>query len=437
LEIVLSIAYALFFIVLIRKLPYFRLPGIGKNALTAVFILKIMAGVAMYLVYTYYYTDRGTADIFKYFDDSKVMYNALFTRPLDFFSMLTGFGNDKPHFFAYYDQMHYWFRVYESNIYNDSHTIIRLNALLRIFSFGYYNVHTVFFCFLSLSGLVGIYRFFVHHVTDRGRELFFAVFLLPSVLFWGSGVLKEGILFFGLGILLWHASLLLQGRQKIFSVLCIAASFVLLIYTKFYVIIVMLPLLIAYAWCELTKGRHCILKYSLTLLVFIVAMVNAHYFIPQYDFIGILTQKQNDFLNLAHAVNSGSMISMEPLEPNIWSLLKNMPLALYNGLFRPWIFESTSPFFILAGIENLIIIIIMIMTCVFLNKRVKSMSLLLMCIFFSAGILVLTGLTTPVIGAIVRYKVPAMPFLLVIFIMLIDRDKIVRRFPKFGKFLSA
>ena len=120
--------------------------------------------------------------------------------------MLLGIGNDTPEFQQYYEQMNYWARKIDSNIYNDSHTIIRFNTIVRFFSLGYYNVHTVFICFLSLIGLTGIYKTFIPYLQDKKRELLFAVFLLPSALFWGSGVLKEGLIFFALGLLIYYTT---------------------------------------------------------------------------------------------------------------------------------------------------------------------------------------------------------------------------------------
>lgn len=42
---------------------------------------------------------------------------------------------------------------------------------------------------------------------------------------------------------------------------------------------------------------------------------------------------------------------------------------------------------------------------------------------------ILTGLITPVMGAIVRYKVPALPFLMILLIQLIDKEKMIQKFP--------
>ena len=422
-EVILTIAYAILFLLLIRKLPFFRLEGLHRNTIPIIFIIKILAGLLVYLVYTRYYPDRRTADIFKYFDDSKVMYDALFTSPGDFLSMITGTHNDSPHFAQYYNQMNNWYRVYESNIYNDSHTIIRLNAVLRIFSFGFYNVHTVFMCFFSLAGLTGIYRFLSARLSDRRYLLMISIFLLPSVLFWGSGVLKEGLLFLGLGMLLWHIWLILHKRAILLSSVMIAGSMVLLLYTKFYIIIIMIPLLVAYLWCHFTKGKRALLKYAVVLALFITAGLNMHYLFPHLNFLHLMVHKQHDFIALAQSVNSGSVLAVRPLEDNILSLITNLPQALYNSMFLPWFFQGGSVLTIFAGMENLLIILLLIITLLLSRFRIKDLSSFYLCVFFALGIFALTGLTTPVVGAIVRYKVPALPFLVTAMIMAIDKEK--------------
>src|ERR1035437_9676446 len=88
--ILLALAYTVLFILLIRKMNFFQTGFSSQKLIVFVFILKILAGTALWFVYSYLYADRSTADIFKYFDDSKVMYNALFSKPLDYFKMLIG-----------------------------------------------------------------------------------------------------------------------------------------------------------------------------------------------------------------------------------------------------------------------------------------------------------------------------------------------------------
>jgi hypothetical protein len=436
LEILLTILYSLLFIYLIYRLPFFKIEGSGWKSLTAVFILKIAAGLVMYFIYTYYYTDRSTADIFRYFDDSKVMYDALWKHPLDYIKMLTGIGNDSTYFDLYYKNMNNWYRVFESNIYNDSHTIIRFNAVLRLFSFGYFNVHTVFMCFLSLTGLVALYKFFVTFLSDRKRELFFAIFLLPSVLFWGSGVLKEAILLFGMGMLLYNIDKLTRQMVNVWAIVWLLFSLLLLIYTKYYIFIIMVPLLVAFLWCKYTGNRLCLLKYTAVLLVYILVGLNIHLIFPGYNMLEIIAQKQNDFIGLAKAMQSGSLLTEKLMQPDLLSQLRDAPFAFYNTLVRPYIFEADSFLILFSALENLMIFAIILLCLIFFRWKIPQLPVLFLCLFFFIGTYTLTGLTTPVMGAMVRYKVPAMPFLLIFFIMMLNKGKLYEKLPFFKKILG-
>jgi hypothetical protein len=434
-EYFLVLIYTSVFIFIIYKVPFFRSEGLSVKIISGIFILKIFAGIAMSLIYTYYYSDRNTADIFKYFDDSKVMFNALFNKPEDFFRMLFGVGNNSPYFdTTYYKIMNNWYRVFESNIYNESHTIIRLNALLRIFSFGYYNVHTVFICFLSLTGLVGIYKTAIRFIKGKNKELIFGIFLLPSVLFWGSGVLKEGLLFFGLGLLIYHFFRIIEKFLMI-PFLWIIISSILLYYTKFYVFAIALPILIAHFWISKTNEKFILLKYLTVFTIYIFIGINMHYIIPGFNVLAILVRKQHDFIGLAQFMNSGSLINIPMLTPDIWSFIKNAPIAFYNTMFRPYIFEADSIMILMAALENLLILIVIILSFTFFERKQIHKSIFFACLFAVIFMFVLTGLITPVIGAMVRYKVPALPFLMVMLIMMINKEKMIKKLP-FMKFLK-
>jgi hypothetical protein len=434
-EYLLVILYTAVFIFVIFKLPFFRIEGLSAKTISGIFVIKILAGIAMSLIYTYYYADRSTADIFKYFDDSKVMFDALHDKPGDFFRMLFGIDNNSAYFDAhYYKVMNNWYRVYESNIYNESHTIIRFNALARIFSFGYYNVHTVFICFLSLSGLAAIYKTALRFIKNKNKELIFGIFLLPSVLFWGSGVMKEGILFFALGLLIYHFFKIIDDF-RVTSLLLILFSCLLIFYTKFYILAIALPVLVAHLWVSKTSDKFILIKYLTVFLVYIFAGLQIHHIFPGFDALDILVTKQRDFVGLARFMHSGSLIDIPMLTPDIWSFIKHAPQAFFITLFRPFITEADSLLMLMAALENLLILIILILTLRFISFKEMNKSIFYACLFAVVFMFVLTGLITPVMGAMVRYKVPALPFLMILLIMLMDKEKMIQKIP-FLKFLK-
>jgi len=117
------------------------------------------------------------------------------------------------------------------------------------------------------------------------------------------------------------------------------------------------------------------------------------------------------------------LLPIHPLLPSYSSLLHNLPEAFWNVLMRPYFFESFSPLILLAGIENLLIFVCMLF-CLFTIKRSWPLqSLFFLALGFVLICFSLTGLVTPVSGAIVRYKMPALPFLFLIFLLISDKNK--------------
>ena len=442
-EALLVITYTALFSFIINKMIFFDVDGISKKMITSIFLLKILFGLVLWGIYTFYYTDRATADIYKYFDDSKIIFDTLKTKPLHFFQLVFGIGNGAPEFDHYYSSMNYWARQIDSNIYNDSHTIIRFNALVRLFSFGYYNVHTVFICFLSLVGLTAIYKTVVNYLQDKKRELLFVVFFLPSVLFWGSGVLKEGLIFFALGMLMYHS-------QKLFSiksiVYCLGAT-LLLALSKFYVWIAILPGLICIVWILKTNASRVFLKFSIVLILTIAVGLNIDKFTSIQNPLVTLSQKQYEFNQLASGKLSDSnkktitpaisAIEINKLEPTIGSFIKNAPQALLNTTFRPYLWELKSPMMLLAGLENVWVVMFILLAIVF-RKPVTSISLafVLFCLSFVIIQFLIIGETTPILGAVVRYRTIALLFLFIALLFIIDKDKLLKRIPFLNKVLN-
>ncbi len=408
-------------VLLIRKLSLFRDSSLHPSFFRNVFLLKIAAGMGMAALYTYYYTDRSTADIFKYFDDSRIMYDALWHKPEDYFRMLFGFDSDLDYFKRnYYNEMNFWFRQYENELYNDSHTIIRINAFFRLFSMGYYSIHTVLACFLSMVGLALFYRAVKRLIPGKEKALAIVIFLFPSVLFWGSGMLKESFLLGALGVLMYAFLFLFESPKAWRRWIWLFPALAFLLYLKVYVLLALIPGLFAYAWVRCTGNRNVWLKH-LTVYLSAVALFLCWSHLSDYPLYEILAYKQTDFIRLADAMESGSIVSVYPLDTDPLTFLKAAPKAFANVFFRPFPGESFSPLMLLAGFENLCILLACVAAFRFRNSLAPAQrNLLFLCVGMVVLLFVLIGWVTPVMGAIVRYKVPALPFLGIALVLIMD-----------------
>jgi hypothetical protein len=414
LSTLVTCTYLLLFFFLIKKIPFFHLPASSKWLVPGVFLLKVGCGLFLNWVYSHYYPDRSTADVFKYFDDSLVLHQAFYSNTGDFFQMLFGIFNDSEYFNShYYARMNHWMRPFGNNYYNDTHLLIRFNAVLRFFSFGYIGVHTVFANLISITGIVLFYTTFKSLIPVAHSKTLYVLFFLPSLLFWGSGVLKEGFLLFALGLLLMAFFNLIHQRFKLKWLMVFLTMIYLILRLKFYVLVALLPAMMAYTWVTFSSSGKTTAKYLITSLLVMGIGLNLKHLHTSFDILTIIRQKQLDFICLAEYMNSGSSIALTPLEPTTIGFINALPQSLYNGFIRPGVWESNSAFTLFSALENTALVVFILCTWVIRKKEPLQLNLLFFCITFIVVLNTLIGLTTPVLGAVVRYRVPALPFYIV------------------------
>lgn len=408
----LASAWCAAFLLVIGRWPFFRVPGLDRRLLPAVFLLKVAAGTALWWLYTYHWTDRATADIFKYFDDGNVLFSALPQHPVDYLRMLFGIGNDSPRFDTlYYARMDHWYRQWDTGYYNDAHTMIRFSAFVRLFSFGQYHVHTVFACFSALLGLMALYKACLPAFQQTPGVLFAGVFLWPSVFFWGSAPIKEALLLAGLGPFLLGAMRRVQGASWRSTLPPMAVGLALLLVLKSYVLLCLLPGLLAFAWCRRTDGRNPGLKFAAVLVALAAAAALLPLLQPALDLPALIARKRQDMLGVVSLTGPGSQVPMMPLQPGIPALLADVPHALWLSFCSPFLTAGIGAGGLVAAVENALLLMLIPLALLYHRPwRQLDLPLLGLCLSFCLALALLVGWTTPVVGALLRYRMPMLPF---------------------------
>lgn len=421
-DFIVSTCYALLITWVIYRAPFFKVEGLKSTHLSLVFLLKVLAGITLYLIYTYYYTDRSKADIYRFYDDSAALYQLLFTHPKEFFTNLLGLSSDFSSGGKYAHLMNNWQLPYNNPMYNDNRIVIRFHAILRIISFGSFNAHTVFFSFFSFTGLFLITKTFYQFIRDWKSEIFIGTQLIPSVMFWTSGCLKESILMLGMGIFIYS----IFNEKKIrwyLRGLLIIASILLILLTKFYILAALLPATIGYFISQKFKPNWQPMVFILTIVFLGLLAAFSHYIIPQINFLEILAFKQNNFVNLAVSEKAGSLITTTYLKPELTDILLKSPEALFNTLLRPYPWEAIGSIFKLIPMLENIFFLFFIGWIVWNHRKPSHLRFVLFSISFVVVLYIIVGLSTPVIGGMVRYKVPALPFLWVALLAFAKRSQ--------------
>lgn len=416
LEITLSLACIFFAIYLIGRWKIFQVEGMSVSVFQGLFITKVLAAVALYLIYTRFYSDRATADIFRYYDDSAVIYNCLADRPVDYFCMLTGIGSDHPRLLPYYDTMRNWYNT--DLVFNDSRTMIRINAFFRLFSMGTYFPHAVVMCFLAMVGLTGVFRLFNKLSPHRTVLLTVIVYLLPSTLIWTSGMVKEAFLMFALGVICYRIECVANtpaGFWKNGILLLLAVFFLLTV--KAYVFFLVVPLLMFW-WGYQRNQWVSWWKSPLIYGVYLILLALLTPEITGRELPVLLASKQAEFFKVAVEEQAKSLIEIPRLEPEWSSLLVSAPGAFFRALMLPFPWQAHNILMWLSVLENLFIaVLLLIMLFSIRTSEVVRLNAAVIAAFlFGASVFVLSGWVTPIIGALVRYKVPGLPFVLFFFL---------------------
>ncbi len=397
---------------LIRRWKYFQQDGLSLKLVWAVYGVKIAAGI-FYGYFTLHF--YGKIDSFSHFYASNILYGVLteFGDVWSFLKLTLGpRGGDIPEPLQKY-MTHiegYWYSV---NNYN----MLRYNALLRLVSFGYYNVHVVWHTFFVLIGNIALYRFFYAYFPERSTVLKLAVFWVPSVIFWTSGLHKDGLMFSLIGLFLWRFKCLLDRPLSLKNIVIFIPVVFLLFLIRNYILLLMLPglaaLIISMKW-----QRYIGPVFVAIHIICWVCLFNVHLVIPRIDLMDKLQNRQKEFKELQGQTN----MHLSELGDSGWTVLKNLPEAFAHTFLRPHFWECHNTRMYLLALENYVIFILMVW-CFFQRPGHKptARAVLWLCFFFSLTLFLFIGIMVPNMGAIARYKSVALT-LLVVFILLRFRD---------------
>ncbi|MGR6088922.1 MAG: hypothetical protein ACU4F9_12155 [Arcticibacter sp.] len=415
--ILLAAFFAAGGVFVIWKLRFFNDGTLPRKLIVLGFLIKLAAGTALGWVYSSYYSDRTKADTYRYFDDSEALYSSIHESPSSYWKMVSGWDSDSPELQAYYDQMNYWYDTYSPI--NDNRAMIRTNAFLRLFSGGHYHIHLVFVCFLALIGVVAATKALAKFHPEYSTPFFLLFILLPSVVFWGSGLMKDSLGVFTLGLTI-HALTNIKAKQD-YSLKHIAIWILcmfMLMQTRFQLFLLMCPIGLSWFMANFFERKRQAIFFATYISICLATIFSWSIFFDEV-FFDQLSEKRNAFITLAIQENSNSLFSDHQMETGFPMVLMEPLEGFINSLTQPNLSSNTSAINILAGIENLLILVILLfLSTIAFKNRFRDWSIFLtLCLTISISYLAVAGMVTPVAGALVRYKAALIPFLLIPFLV--------------------
>ena len=395
-------AYLVFFAWLVTKVKFFKSSGLNNAQLIILFLLKVMAGIFYGWIGVYYGEMAQMIDTWAYHVESLQEYELLKTHPIDFVTSL---------FHSSYDNGYGNFLTTHNSFWNDvkANFLIKIMAVFHLFSFGHYYVNVIFYSFITLFAPIAIFRVMNQVYPGRKMIILLATFLIPSFLYWTSGLHKEGLIFSGLALMLYHLySGFKENRFTFRRILSILLGFILVLILRNFLILTILPPLFAWALSRKLPFKP-IITFTAVMTLAIIFFFTARYIHPSLDFPAATVVKQHEFLKL----RGGSAVPVRELTPSAWSFLVNLPQSISLTLIRPYPSDVRHLLSLAAALEINFLLLLFIFFLIWHKPNTRQDAFILCCLFVSLGILLMVGYTVNILGAIVRYRSIVLPLLVV------------------------
>ena len=400
-----------------------------KNDPTARFLLpaltlKVLGGIMLGLAYQYYYSGGDTISYFvtarsivlvafENIDHGFTIFNADFDQS-DFRASLLINQYEKAGLdFPYWGDRH---------AFNVSRFIVFANLL----TFNSYYAGTMIVSSFSFIGMWAMFRVFYRQYPAIGSQLAFAVFYIPSVFFWGSGILKDPITLGLLGILTFCSYQIISGKKDVLlSILLILFASYFIYSIKPYILLSFIPF-IAIWYGTTTKGRikNPLIKFAFGPFIIIIILSAAYlalsnlgsgrFAIDRVFETALITQKDLTS-GYYYSDAKGSSYNIGEFDETIASQIRLFPNAVFTTFYRPVLWEIRNPLMFLASMESTLLFVFtlfIIFRCGLMNFIVViyKRPFLLFCFGYSLAFAFMIGLTSGNFGNLVRYKIPCIPF---------------------------
>ena len=411
--IVTPIYLGIFYVTAIIGLKKFSSPNNRKYFLPAL-SLKFIGAIFLGVIYQFYYPG---GDTFNYWTHGSTHIWEAF---LDSFSTgLSMIFDDitHPDYYEYYSKI--WLRRSESSVF-----IIKLAAFFDLFTFHTYSATALFFALISFSGCWVAFESLTSVFPAQRKGTAVAIFAIPSIVLWGSGILKDSITLGALGWTVACLIRLIETKDRNLSNLIILSLSIFVIYKiKIYVLICLFPAVFIWIYFRNIQLIKSLVLRLLIAPVLLVLFGTTAFFstktisdghsryslenIPQWSMItahdiGFWTGK-----------DAGSGYSLGELDGTWQTMISLAPAAINVSLFRPYLWEVSSFFMLLTSLESFALLLLLLRGIFIKFRTVKKIILRPLVLFFvvySLAFAFAVGVSTFNFGTLARYRILILPF---------------------------
>ena len=400
--------------------------------------VKIFGALAVGLIYQFYY---GGGDTFNYHSHgSRHIWEAFVDSPIKGIRLLTNDGNNYTDVYRYASKILFFTDP-------GSYAIVKVAAVLDLITFSSYSSTAMLFAVISFIGVWMFFLTFYEQYPELHRWLAIASFFIPSVFFWGSGLLKDTITIGCLGIATYQAyRIFIKKNFSLRHMLLLTLSLYGMYVIKIYILLTFLPAIIVWVFlANLDSIKSKVLRIMLApftiscaIILGYFAMLKAGEDNKKYALNNLAKTAQITAYDIRYYTgrDAGSGYSLGELDGTFNSMLKLAPKAINVSLFRPYLWEVRNPLMLLSAVESALLLFL----CIYIlfKKKLKIFNAfsnfnVLFAMIFSISFAFAVGVSTFNFGTLVRYKIPLLPFFLIALILILHHSKSDKKVVEFER----
>ena len=382
---------------------------------------KLLGVSAFMSIYLFYY---GGGDTINYFKGAKAVGNLLLEDFEKGIAVLFNTSSHYNHLSSFnsntgYPQYYMW---------KDSSTfsVSRYSALFYLLGAKRFIITSFIVCCFSYIGIWKFYRLLNILYPGYEKGLAYIVLFLPSIAFWGSGIMKDSYTVSSACWLTYNFYMVLILRKKVLvNAIFLLINLFIIVNMKPYVVLSLLPGIIL--WLNsayLKKIKNTLLKILILPLLFAGILIIGFYVFQNLSSLMGVYGEVDSAIEQAQVIRSDLLRSDQygsnnydigKFDGSLISLISVAPNAIFTALFRPFLWEIGSPTMVFSAIENFILIVFTLLTLIKISPftvfgiLIKE-PFLFYCLIFSVLFAFGVGIAGTNFGAMVRYKTPLMPF---------------------------
>lgn len=393
---------------------------------------KVLGGLIFGMIYVFFYR---TGDTTSYYECALAHCN-MFTHDLgDFFTTYFGGGTiEIKSIFNAKTGTPMWYMMSNDN----ARIVYKILVPFQLLGLKSYFLTTVLVSVFTYGGLWRLYLMFTRYFPGMERNLAIAILFMPSVIFWGSGILKDS---FTLAATCYFIdatnNLITHRKRRLPTILMLLISGYLIVLIKPYILLILFPgTLVWMSYSRIQQIKNAFFRYVFVPFIYAFIIGGSYFVLTSLgDRLGkfsldnaletaVVTQH-----DLKQDYYDGNSFDIGDMEPTLPGVLSKFPVATFAGLYRPMLGESAQPLMLVAGLENLFIFVVTLMALLSLRRGllfrlIAKEPVLLYSLVFALMFAFMIGVTTSNFGALVRFKIPLIPLYMAVMMVIIGHLRI-------------